>query len=196
MTTGKTIALTRWTLVGKVMSLLLNMLSGLVITFLPRSKRLLISWLQSPSAVILEPPKIKFDRFYCVPICFPWSPLGSPPFLVSYLSLAVLGIRCCLGFSLVAVTRGYPIVAVASLAAENGLQGEQASVVALLGSEAQAQWLWHTGLVASWNAGIFWDRGLNPCLLPWQADSLPLSHQGSTASLFKCDLFVILKFLL
>ena len=58
-TTGKTIALTRRTLVGKVMSLLLNMLSRLVITFLPRSKRLLISWLQSPSAVILEPPKIK-----------------------------------------------------------------------------------------------------------------------------------------
>ena len=57
ITTGKTIALTRWTFVGKVMSLLLNMLSRLVITFLPRSKRLLISWLQSPSAVILEPPK-------------------------------------------------------------------------------------------------------------------------------------------
>ena len=57
MTTGKTIALTRWTFVGKVMSLLLNMLSRLVITFLPRRKRLLISWLQSPSAVILEPPK-------------------------------------------------------------------------------------------------------------------------------------------
>ena len=59
MTTGKTIALTRWTLVGKVMSLLLNMLSMLVITVLPRSKSLLISWLQSPSSVILEPPKIK-----------------------------------------------------------------------------------------------------------------------------------------
>ena len=59
MTTGKTIALTRWTFVGKVTSLLFNMLSRLVITFLPRSKRLLISWLQSPSAVILEPPKIK-----------------------------------------------------------------------------------------------------------------------------------------
>ena len=59
MTTGKTIALTRWTLVSKVLSLLLNMLSRLVITFLPRSKRLLISWLQSPSAVILEPPKVK-----------------------------------------------------------------------------------------------------------------------------------------
>ena len=59
MTTGKTIALTRWTFVDKVMSLLFNILSGLVITFLPRSKCLLISWLQSPSAVILEPPKIK-----------------------------------------------------------------------------------------------------------------------------------------
>ena len=59
MTTGKTIALTRQTFVGKVMSLLFNMLSRLVITFLARSKRLLISRLQSPSAVILEPPKIK-----------------------------------------------------------------------------------------------------------------------------------------
>ena len=61
MTTGKTIALTRQTFVGKVMSLLLNMLSRLVITFLPRSKHLLISWLQSPSALILEPKKIKSD---------------------------------------------------------------------------------------------------------------------------------------
>ena len=61
MTTGKTIALTRWTFVGKVLFLLLNMLSRLVITFLPRSKRLLISQLQSPSAVILEPKKIKSD---------------------------------------------------------------------------------------------------------------------------------------
>ena len=59
MTTGNTIALTRRIFVGKVMSLLLNMLSRLVITFLPRSKRLLISWLRSPSAVILEPQKIK-----------------------------------------------------------------------------------------------------------------------------------------
>uniref|UniRef100_A0AC11D5D1 Uncharacterized protein n=1 Tax=Ovis aries TaxID=9940 RepID=A0AC11D5D1_SHEEP len=61
MSTGKTIALTRRTLVGKVMSLLLNMLSRLVITSLPRSKHLLISWLQSPSAVIFEPPKIMSD---------------------------------------------------------------------------------------------------------------------------------------
>ena len=61
MTTGKTIALTRRTFAGKVMSLLLNVLSGLDITYLPRSKRLLISWLQSPSAVILEPRKIKSD---------------------------------------------------------------------------------------------------------------------------------------
>ena len=71
MTTGKTIALTRQTFVGKVMSLLLNMLSRLVITFLPRYKRLLISWLQSPSAVILEPPKNKV--WHCFPIYFPWS---------------------------------------------------------------------------------------------------------------------------
>ena len=61
MTTGKTTALTRWTFVGKVMSLLFNMLSRLMITLLPRSKYLLISWLQLPSAVILEPPKIKSD---------------------------------------------------------------------------------------------------------------------------------------
>ena len=61
MTAGKTIALTRWTFVGKVMSLLFNVLLSLVIAFLPRSKCLLISWLQSPSAVILEPPKIKSD---------------------------------------------------------------------------------------------------------------------------------------
>ena len=74
MTTGKTIALTRQTFVGKVMSLLLNMLSRLVITFLPRSKRLLISWLQSPSAVILEPPKNKvWHCFHCFPMYFPWS---------------------------------------------------------------------------------------------------------------------------
>ena len=59
MTTGKTIALTRWTVVRKVISLLFNMLSKLVVTFLPRSKHLVISWLQSPREVILEPPKIK-----------------------------------------------------------------------------------------------------------------------------------------
>ena len=74
MTTGKTITLIRQTFVGKVMSLLFNMLSRLVITFLPRSKRLLISWLQSPSALILEPPKIKvWHCFHCFPIYFPWS---------------------------------------------------------------------------------------------------------------------------
>ena len=72
MTTGKTTALSRQTFVGKVMSLLFNMLSRLVITFLPKSKCLLISWLQSPSAVILEPPKIKSDTVsFCFPIYFP-----------------------------------------------------------------------------------------------------------------------------
>ena len=66
MTTGKTIALTRWAFVGKVMSLLFNMPSRLVIAFLPRNKRLLISWRQSPSAVILEPKKIKSVTVYIV----------------------------------------------------------------------------------------------------------------------------------
>ena len=73
MTTGKAIALTRQTFVNKVMSLLFNMLSRLVITFLPRTKHLLISWLQSPSAVILEPPKIVSHCFHCFPIYLPWS---------------------------------------------------------------------------------------------------------------------------
>ena len=79
MTTGKTIALTRWTFVGKVMSLLFNMLSRFVITFLPRSKCLLISWLQSPSAVILEPPKIKSDTVSIVSasICHEVMELGA-----------------------------------------------------------------------------------------------------------------------
>ena len=72
MTTGKTIALARWTFVGKVMSLLFNMLSRVVTTYLPRSKRLLISWLQSPSAVILELPQNKVCHcFHCFPIYLP-----------------------------------------------------------------------------------------------------------------------------
>ena len=73
MTTGKTIALIRRTFVDKVMSLLFNMPSRLVITFLPRSKRLLISWLQSPISVILEPRKIVSHCFHCFPIYLPWS---------------------------------------------------------------------------------------------------------------------------
>ena len=73
MTTGKTIALTRQTFVGKVMSLLLNMLSRLVVTFLPRRKCLLISWLQSPSAVILEPQNKVSHCLHCFPIYLPWS---------------------------------------------------------------------------------------------------------------------------
>ena len=74
MNTRKTVTLTIWTFFGKIISLLFNMLSRLAITFLPRSKRLLISWLQSPSAVILEPPKIKvWHCFHCLPIYFPWS---------------------------------------------------------------------------------------------------------------------------
>ena len=72
MITGKTTALTRQTFVGKAMSLLFKMLSRFVITFLPRTKPLLISWLLSPSAVILEPPKIVCHCFQCFPIYLPW----------------------------------------------------------------------------------------------------------------------------
>ena len=86
MTTGKTIALTRWTFVGKVMSLLFNMLSRFVITFLSRNKRLLISWLQSPSAVILEPKKIKsatvsiVSSSICHEVMGPWTLSFKPAF--------------------------------------------------------------------------------------------------------------------
>ena len=74
MTSGKTIALTRWNFVGKVMSLLVKMLSRFVISFLPRSKRLLMLWLQSPSAVTLESPQNKVCHcFHCLPIYLPWS---------------------------------------------------------------------------------------------------------------------------
>ena len=76
LTSGKTIALTRQTFVGKVMSLLFNMLSRLVITFLPRSKRLLISWLQSPSAVILESKKIKSYTVFTVSPSFSHEVMG------------------------------------------------------------------------------------------------------------------------
>ena len=76
MTTGKTIALTRRIFIGKVMCLLFNMLSRLVITFLPRSKRLLISWFQSPFAVILEPPKIKSDTVSMVSPSIPHEVMG------------------------------------------------------------------------------------------------------------------------
>ena len=82
MTTGKSIALTRWAFVGKVMFLLFNTLSRFVIAFLPRSKHLLISWRQSPSAVILEPKKIVCHCFHCFPIYLPWSD----------------GTRCCNSF--------------------------------------------------------------------------------------------------
>ena len=89
MTTGKTTALTRQTFVGKVMSLLFNMLSRMVIAFLPRSKCLLISHLQSPSVVILEPPKIKSHCFHFFPICHkvdskeikPVHPKGNQPWI-------------------------------------------------------------------------------------------------------------------
>ena len=100
MTTGEIIALTRWTFVSNVMSLLLNMLSRFVIVFPPRSKHFLISWLQSPSAVILEPKKIKevSHCFHCFPIYLPWSMgldtmilvFGSPTTYVSAIYFSLL----------------------------------------------------------------------------------------------------------
>ena len=88
MTTGKTTALTRQTFVSKGMSLFFNMLSRLVIAFLPRSKCLLISWLQSPSAVILEPKKIVSHCFHCFPIYLPWSD-GTGCYDLSFLNVEV-----------------------------------------------------------------------------------------------------------
>ena len=84
MTTGKTIALTRWIFGGKVMSLLFNMLSRLVMTFLPRSKHLLISQLQSPSAVILEPPKIKSDTVSTVSPSISHEVMGPDPMILVF----------------------------------------------------------------------------------------------------------------
>ena len=88
MTTGKTIALTRWTFVGKVMSLLFNLLSRLVTTFLPRSKHLLISWLQSPSTVILEPPKIKSDTVSTVSPSISHEEMGSDAMILVFWMLS------------------------------------------------------------------------------------------------------------
>ena len=88
MTTGKTIALTRWTFVGKVMSLLFNMLSRLVVTFLTRSKRLLISWLQSPSAVILEPKEIKSDTVSTVSPSISHEVMGSDAMILVFWMLS------------------------------------------------------------------------------------------------------------
>ena len=101
MTTGKTIALTRRTFVGKVRSLLLSMLSRLVITFLPRSKRLLISWLQSPSAVILEPQKIKFATVSTVSPSICHEVMGLDAMILVFLMLSfkpafiVICVRAC-----------------------------------------------------------------------------------------------------
>ena len=88
MTTRKTIALTRWTFVGKVTSLLFNMLSKLAITFLPRSKRLLISWLQSPSAVILELKKIKSDTVSTVSPSISHEVVGSDAMILVFWMLS------------------------------------------------------------------------------------------------------------
>ena len=88
MTTGNTIALTRWTFVGLIMSLLFNMLSRLVITFLPRSKHLLISWLRSSSAVILEPPKIKSDTVSTVSPSISYEVMGPDAMILVFWMLS------------------------------------------------------------------------------------------------------------
>ena len=93
MTTGKTIALTRRTLVSKVMSLLLNILSRLVIIFLPSSKRLLISWLHSPSAVILEPQKIKSDTISTVSPSISHEVMGLDAMILVFLNVE-LEVNC------------------------------------------------------------------------------------------------------
>ena len=91
MTTGKTIALTRRTFVGKVMSLLFNMLSRLVIAFLPRSKHLLISWLQSPSAVILEPPQIKSLSVFIVSTSICHEVMGPDAMIIYHTTIKLKG---------------------------------------------------------------------------------------------------------
>ena len=96
MTTGKTIALTRQTFVGKVMCLLLNMLSRLVITFLPRSKRLLISWLQSPSEWFWSPKNKVWHCFHCFPIYFPWSD-GTGLWLLNFVPRVFCGEKVAIG---------------------------------------------------------------------------------------------------
>ena len=85
--TGKSIALTRWTIVGKVMPPLFSMLPRLIIVFLPRSKRLLISWLQSPSAVILEPPKMKFVSLFIVSPSISHEVMGSDAMISVFVEL-------------------------------------------------------------------------------------------------------------
>ena len=91
LTTRKTIALTRWTFVNKVMSQLFNMLSRLVITFLPRSKRLLISWLQSPSAVILEPKKIKSDTISTFSLSISYEVMGPDAMIFVFCNMVEAG---------------------------------------------------------------------------------------------------------
>ena len=114
MTTGKTIALTRRTFVGKVISLLLNMLSKLVITFLPRSKHILISWLQSPSALILEPPKIKSDTVSTVSPSISHEVMGPDATIFVFLMLRFKPTFSLSSFLLVSKT-GLPVPSLAHL---------------------------------------------------------------------------------
>ena len=220
MTTGKTIALTRQTFVGKVMSMLLNMLSRLVITFLPRSKHLLISWLQSPSAVILEPQNIKSDTVSTVSPSISHEVMGPDAMILVFwmlsfkptfwLSSFTFLKRLFSSYSLSAirvVSSAYlkvliflPAILISACASSSHcllnewvVVGKQV-VVYLLNRDQFFEIPWtiarqaplsmgfprqeHWSELLFPSQGIFPIQGSNLCLLCWQTDSLPLSHQG------------------
>ena len=185
-TTGKTIALTRLTLVDKVMSLLFNMLSRLVITFLPGSKLLLISWLQSPSSVILESRKIK-SATVSPSICHEvmgldamilvfWVLSFRPTFSLSSFTFIkrhfIFFLICCFaGFSLIAASGGHSslqCLGFPSLLLPWSMGSRHTNSVVVV-----------EGLSCSAACGIFPDQGSNPCSLHQQVDSLSLDHQRS-----------------
>ena len=188
MTTGKTIALSRWTFVGKVMSLLLNMLSRLVITFLPRGKRLLISWLQSPSAVLycnrfiivfaqIRPKKqTQKQNIFNLTVQYPEKYHST-----SYITTAfVLGSRHP-GLEIKFLCSTQPTYACTlsrvSLSVTPWTVGPQAP----LSMEFSRQEYW-SGVPLPVLQGIFLTQGSNPsllCLLHWPVDSLPLNHVGN-----------------
>ena len=154
MTSGKTIALTRWTFVSKVMSLLFNMLSRWVIAFLPRSKRLLISWLQSPCAVILEPPKIKSVTISIV----------SPSICHEMMGLDAM----------ILVFWIKPAFSLSSFTFIKRLFSSSLSAIRMVSSVVAVH-----GLNCPMVCGIFPSHGSNQCPLLSKGIFLPLDHQGS-----------------
>ena len=203
MTTAKTTALTIWTFVGKVISLLFNMLSRFVIAFLPRSKPLVISWLQSPSAVILDPKKIKSVTVSIFPPSICYEVMGLDDMILVFWMLS-FSIRIPLStfysrpFSLrrhiflkyfVYFWPCWVLVAVQAFSSCGkwgllpsgawashwvGLSCYRARALRRVGSVAVAH-----GLSCPVACGVFPDQGSNQCSLHWQENSLPLGHQGS-----------------